>query len=132
MNEAIRQRIRRQANYQCEYCLTRERHLPFAAFHLDHIIARQHRGTDEDQNLAWSCHECNLHKGSNLTSTDPDTGNVVRLFNPRADVWNENFVLDGEYVRGTTPTGRATVWLLQMNSTERLELRAALRAAGEL
>ena len=28
---------------------------------------------------------CNLHKGPNLSGVDPDTGQVVRLFDPRDD-----------------------------------------------
>jgi hypothetical protein len=131
MNEAVRQKIRRQSNYRCEYCRIYERHLPFASFHLDHIVASQHRGTDDESNLAWSCHECNLHKGPNLTSIDPDSGKVVLLFSPRRDQWDDHFEWEGDFIRGKTESGRATVWLLQMNSSERLELRAALRAAGD-
>jgi hypothetical protein len=132
MNDKVRQKVRLAANFRCEYCHIEERHLPFLRFHLDHIVARQHRGTNENENLAWSCHECNLHKGTNLSSADPDTGAVVRLFNPRADVWADHFQFDGDSIRGRTATGRATVWLLQMNSPGRVELRSGLRAAGEL
>ena len=131
MKEAVRQKIRRQSNFRCEYCHIEERHLPFSAFHLDHIVARQHGGTDDEQNLAWSCHDCNLHKGTNLSSADPDSGAVVRIFNPRDARWEDHFQVEAEFIRGKTPTGRATVWLLQLNSAERLELRSALRNAGE-
>jgi len=131
MNEAARQRVRDQAGFRCEYCHFHERHLPFAAFHLDHIVARQHGGTDDPANVAWSCQECNLLKGTNLTGMDPDTGNVVRLFHPRQDRWQDHFALEGIWIRGRTPTGRATVWLLQMNSPDRLELRATLLQHGQ-
>jgi hypothetical protein len=130
MNETARQVLRRQAGFRCEYCRIHERHLPFSAFHLDHIVARQHGGTEVVENLAWSCQECNLLKGTNLSGIDPDTGLVVRLFHPREDRWEEHFCFLGDRVEGLTATGRATVSLLQMNSPGRLELRATLRAAG--
>lgn len=65
-------------------------------------------------------------KGTNLSGIDPDTSAMVRLFHPRHDRWEEHFALVGERVVGLTATGRATVWLLQMNAPDRLELRAAL------
>ena len=126
MNAALRQRIRQQAHFRCEYCQIREEDLPFAPFHLDHVIASQHGGSDLPENLAWSCHECNLFKGPNLSSIDPDTRQVVTLFNPRTDLWNVHFQIDGNYIRGLTSTGRATSWLLQFNSPERLSLRTLL------
>ena len=90
MNELIRQEVRRQANFRCESCQIRERHLPYFDFHLDHILARQHGGGDDPSNLAWSCQECNLLKGTNLSGFDPDTGTVVRLFHPREDKWEQH------------------------------------------
>jgi 5-methylcytosine-specific restriction endonuclease McrA len=72
MSAADRHRIRAWAAFRCEYCHFYERHLPFASFHLDHIVARQHGGRDEAENAAWSCQECNLLKGTNLSAVDPD------------------------------------------------------------
>src|SRR5437667_11798964 len=86
-------------------------------------VAKQHRGSDEADNLALACHQCNLHKGTNLSSFDPDTNEFVRLFHPRRDRWSDHFKLDGALVVGLTPAGRTTAWLLQMNSDERLEWR---------
>src|SRR5437016_3905081 len=36
-------------------------------FHVEHIVARQHGGSDTVENLALACPECNRHKGTNLT-----------------------------------------------------------------
>ena len=71
-------------------------------------------------------------QGTNLTGIDPDTGATVRLFHPRKDLREEHFSCMGGRIVERTPTGRATVWLLQMNSPDRLELRVALQAAGDL
>jgi hypothetical protein len=55
---------------------------------------------------------------------DPATGTHVNLFNPRAEKWNEHFVLesDGRIV-GLTPAGRATIRSLDMNGSPQLDLR---------
>ena len=56
---------------RCEYCRLPQSALPLARFHIEHVIARQHRGGDSPGNLALSCHHCNLHKGPNLSGVDP-------------------------------------------------------------
>jgi hypothetical protein len=126
----IRQLVRERAGRCCEYCRFHEDDLPLWPFHLDHIVAVQHFGTNDLENLGWACQRCNLCKGTNLTAVDPDSAQVVRLFNPRTDCWAEHFALDGQRITGLTPTGRATLWLLQMNCPDRMELRSELIAAG--
>jgi hypothetical protein len=46
--------------------------------------------------------------------------------------WHDHFVLDGAHIRGMTPSGRATVRVLNMNAPRRVWLRAVLRARAEL
>ena len=99
-------------------------------FHVEHIIARKHGGKDRLENLAWSCIFCNLYKGPNLASFDPDTGELTRLFNPRGDRWDEHFRLDGTRITGLTPVGRTSVWLLEMNSEILLNVRVSLLREG--
>ena len=131
MDADTRQRIVDRAGDRCEYC-----HLPqFAVdltLHIEHIIAKQHGGGDEDENLALACDRCNHQKGPNLSSIDRATQTVVLLFHPRRDKWDEHFQFQAADIVGTTPTGRATVELLQMNSSHRRSLRAVLRATGEM
>jgi 5-methylcytosine-specific restriction endonuclease McrA len=132
MSEALRQQVREQAARRCEYCRLSETDLPLWPFHLDHIVAEQHFGSaTTPENLAWACQRCNLHKGTNLSAVDPDSTNVVRLFNPRSDQWADHFRLADARIEGRTTVGRATAWLLQMNSDERVELRAALQVFGD-
>src|SRR6266705_696826 len=49
---------------------------PLIPFHVEHIVSRQHGGTDDPNGLALACDRCNAYKGPNLTSIDPDTGTV--------------------------------------------------------
>jgi len=81
-------------------------------------------------NLAWACPRCNERKGTNLSGVDPDTDRVTRLFHPRRDSWTKHFAWDGVRIRGITGTGRATAWLLDFNSDERLKMRRQLRMLG--
>jgi hypothetical protein len=123
MDAATRALVRERAGNRCEYCgLWQEQDL-FATFHVDHITARQHGGGDDLNNLGLACFYCNLHKGTNLTSIDPETLSLVALFHPRRQRWSDHFARRGAFIEGITPIGRATVRLLNMNAPDRPELR---------
>jgi hypothetical protein len=82
--------------------------------HVEHIDPG--KGDDPD-NLCLSCPSCNLSKGTAVSAIDPDTGNLVSLFNPRYDRWKEHleWIDDGTLIRGISATGRATIVRLKMN-----------------
>jgi len=122
MDSATRELIRTRADSLCEYCRLPQRYSELA-HHVEHIVARQHGGSDEVDNLALACHRCNLHKGPNLAGVDRQSGEVATLFNPRRESWPDHFSFDGEWIIGLTATGRATVQVLAMNDARRRELR---------
>ena len=123
MAVTLANRIRVRARSCCEYCGAAEAWEPFFVYHVEHIVACQHRGSDALENLAFACNHCNLHKGTNLTSIDPDSGSLSLLFNPLAHHWAEHFQNEGERIAGITVIGRTTVFLLQMNAPHRAGLR---------
>lgn len=127
MNAVTRALVRERANDLCEYCLLPQKHCDLT-HPIEHIVSKQHGGTDLDENLALACHRSNLRKGPNLTGIDPVSDELVRLFHPRRDRWGEHFFVDGLWIKGRTPIGRATVRVLTMNDTRRLELRAEWQA----
>jgi len=131
MDAATRELVRRRADNRCEYCLLRQVHCELT-HHIEHIVARQHGGSDHVDNLALACHRCNLCKGSNLTGIDPASGEVVALFHPRRDQWIDHFQFTGVHIEGITAVGRATVQVLAMNDARRLQLRTELLERGEL
>jgi len=131
MDAALRNFVRRRAQHRCEFCRLHETHSPIA-FQVEHVIAKKHGGNDDPGNLALACDRCNLHKGTDLTAIDADTNAIVRLFDPRAQSWHDHFVFDDAFIIGLTPSGRATVRLLNMNAPRRLRLRGALLERGEL
>jgi hypothetical protein len=101
-------------------------------FHVDHVIAVQHGGSDAFDNLCWSCSRCNLHKGPNISSIEAAGAEPIALFQPRRDRWEEHFQIEAGRVVGRTPVGRVTVRLLAMNASSRIELRQQLVELGEL
>jgi hypothetical protein len=123
MDAATRSLVRERAGGRCEYCGLPQAAVPLATFHVEHITARQHGGSDDLSNLALSCHHCNLHKGPNIAGFDPETGQLSTLFDPRQNSWPDHFVLRGIIIDGRTPIGRTTVRVLAMNSAEQLETR---------
>jgi hypothetical protein len=100
-------------------------------FWIEHLVPRQHEGGDDLQNLALSCPWCNRRKGPNLSAIDPETGDVVLLFNPRTQVWEEHFQLLDHRIVGLSPEGRATAQLLGMNDERRVRLRLVAASTGE-
>jgi hypothetical protein len=125
-----RQEVRKRAGERCEYCRLPDWLTGSGPFHVEHILPRQHGGADEAVNLAWACSRCNCHKGTNLVAIDPDSALRVSLFHPREQQWDEHFTCEGPRIHGHTAIGRATAWLLQMNSERRLEIRSLLIRAG--
>jgi len=96
-----------------------------AQLQIEHIIPRKHGGGDEVHNLALACIDCNLAKSSNLAGIDPTTGQTVPLFNPRSQQWNDHFAWQATLLVGLTPTGRATIRVLNINDDERQRVRLA-------
>jgi hypothetical protein len=90
MTPALREQVRRRAGDCCEYCRMPQSAtvLPHEA---DHIRAIKHNGPTELANLCWACALCNDYKGSDIAAYVPDSDQLVRLFNPRIDVWDEHF-----------------------------------------
>ena len=132
MDAATRQLVRTRADDRCEYCRLPQAAASFLTFHIEHVQAQQHVEDDSLENLALACPDCNRHKGPNLTTIDPQTRLIVRLFHPRQDVWDAHFEYRGAILVGRTLVGEATIRLLQMNTVERVEMRAELHASGDL
>ena len=129
---ALRSQIRERAQGRCEYCFLPEE-ADFARFEVDHIIAEQHGGKTDLENLAYACLDCNKRKGPNIASIDPQTEKRSWLFNPRTQKWEEHFRLDDSgAISGLTAEGRTTARLLELNDPERIQDRADLLAAGKL
>lgn len=127
----LRRQVSERAGNHCEYCLL-PAEVAFFPHEVDHVVAEKHGGATDIDNLALACWRCNRHKGSDLTSFDPETHQLSPLFNPRTQVWAEHFSYEREKVIGLTPEGLTTVSLLQLNSEERLSERLSSGAEDDM
>src|SRR5262245_60497787 len=112
--QRLRDLVVRQAGGRCEYCQLSQEGQE-ATFHIDHIVPRVDGGETEENNLALACVSSSLRKEARRTATDPDSGKIVALFNPRRDDWRSHFSWDGVFLVGLTAKGRATVAALKLN-----------------
>lgn len=128
MDPRARLEVYQRAAGRCEYCRIREED-DALRFHVEHIVSQKHGGADGQENLALACQNCNLHKGTNLTGVDPETGEITRLFHPRTDAWGDHFRYRAAHIEGLTTVGRTTVRVLNMNDPDRVELRSLLGPA---
>ena len=108
--------VRERAQLRCEYCHADER-WQFIRFTIDHIRPQSAGGSDDVDNLALACRNCNERRGNRSEGHDAETGMAAPIFNPRQERWTAHFAWDATRIRivGRTSTGRATVDLLDLN-----------------
>lgn len=127
--EPLRRLILNRAGGSCEYCLLPGRYA-VKQHQVDHIYAEKHGGETIEGNLCLCCVSCNLHKGTDLCSIDPLTGDIVPLFHPRRDTWAEHFQLNGAVIEPLTAKARVTVRLLWVNDPKQIRERIVLIRTG--
>lgn len=132
ISRSVRREVVQRAGGLCEYCLCREDYSP-VMHSVEHIIPKSRGGTDNLNNLALACQECNNHKFDKMEAVDSLTETVVPLFHPRQHLWREHFAWseDSTHIVGLTPIGRATVAALQLNRSGLINLRAVLHPVGK-
>lgn len=120
--------VKERARLRCEYCQLHQDESDYLAFHVEHVIAKQHGGSDDLDNLSFACSECNWAKGPNLAGLLD--GVIIPLFNPRKQNWKRHFVWKGSRLIGRTRTGKVTVHVLNINDATRVLLRQCLIREG--
>jgi hypothetical protein len=128
MSDVLRAVVWEQAQGRCEYCRLHQDDEDFLTFHVEHVIARQHGGSDDLENLCLACPECNLAKGPNLSGYLG--GKVVPLFHPRRQSWKRHFYWQGPALIGRTQSGKVTVKVLDINNPRRIMVRQSLIEEG--
>ena len=131
ISASTRAHPRVEARDRCGYCQTRQ-FLAYGPLEVDHIIPQVAGGRDEVDNLWIACRPCNQYKGSQVYGRDPQSGQRVRLFDPRRQVWKRHFRWseDGARIEGLTVCGRATVIALNLNNPYAVETRRYWVRAG--
>lgn len=84
-------------------------------------------------NLALACQGCNNRKYTSVEAIDPVSGQMVPLYHPRQDQWEEHFGWNEDFslIVGLTATGRATIEKLQINREGVVNLRRVLHFVDE-
>ena len=126
---SLRQLVIQRAKDRCEYCCLSQVGQA-ATFHIDHISPVMAGGATTSDNLALACVSCSLRKSARQTVKDPETKKEVSIFNPRQQVWQENFRWDEVRIVGLTATGRGTVEVLKMNRPMMLAIRGEEELLG--
>lgn len=123
----LRQQVIEDAGHRCGYCRSDEL-LTGIPLSIERIQPVALGGRTMPENLWLSCRPCNELKGAQIEARDPETGELVALFHPRAQHWVDHFAWseDGTQVVGLTAVGRATIATLQLNRA----LLAARDGAG--
>jgi hypothetical protein len=116
--------IQADAGHRCGYCRSDER-ITGSRLSIEHIVPLAAGGLTERANLWRSCRECNERKGVQLQARDPASSELVNLFHPRMQRWQDHFRWsdDGLRVVGVTATGRATVTALDLNRPHQIVAR---------
>jgi hypothetical protein len=131
ISKALRIKVSAQARYRCGYCLTQEA-VVGTPMEFDHLIPEALGGRTEEGNLWLACSLCNDAKSCRVAALDPISGEIIRLYNPRDQVWSDHFRWSesSDYILGTSPTGRATVLALNLNRPALVRARQAWVAVG--
>lgn len=119
LTDIIKQTVRERAGFACEYCGVTEQSAG-GELTLDHFKPKSANGTDELENLIYSCIRCNLYK-SDFWSEDT---NEPQLWNPRQEpaeihVW----LADDGRLFPLTETGEFTIRKLKLNRPQLIEYR---------
>ena len=82
----LRREVVKRADGFCEYCRSNST-FSDSPFDIEHIVPLSAGGKTVSENLALSCHGCNLHKSSKTEGFDIISEEIVGLFHPRTDDW---------------------------------------------
>ncbi|MEZ4660377.1 MAG: HNH endonuclease signature motif containing protein [Caldilineaceae bacterium] len=116
---ADREFLRRRAQFACEYCGVREADVG-NALTIDHFRPRSVGGTDDLENLIYSCVACNqyMHNYWAESTSEP------QLWNPRQDPFARHFIqLNDGTLQPLTKTGAFSLQLLHLNRSPLIEYR---------
>lgn len=118
-----------RAGNRCEYCRVLDYLVGFD-YHIEHIIAEQHGGTSVLSNLAYACSYCNWKKGPNICTILFLGGELIPLFNPRTQNWFDHFEVRKGEILPLSIIGEATIKLLDLNKSSRVDARFEMMLAG--
>ena len=123
----IRERVRRRANFACEFCGVTEADTG-GRLTIDHFQPRTKGGSDSPENLLYCCVRCNQYKQDYW----PTISGAPSLWNPRLEPTSRHFLeLDDGTLYPLTPTGTFTLKRLRLNRPPLVAYRLSKRQRAE-
>lgn len=117
--EHIREQLRTEARFSCQFCGTSETDVG-GLLTVDHFRPKSKNGSDEIANLLYACPRCNLYKADYW----PEKPNDLPLWNPKESDETSHFLLLGDgMLYGITPIGQFTIQRLRLNRPQLREHR---------
>lgn len=101
----------------------------FYNFQIVHIVSLKHGGSNDIENLAYCCPDCNYFKGTDLGSIINENA-LILFYNPRIDVWNEHFEVINGIISPKNDIGKVTEQIFKFNDVDRLIFRRELIQLG--
>jgi hypothetical protein len=123
----VRDQVRQRANFCCEYCGIREIDTG-GLLTIDHFRPTSKGGTDDLDNLIYSCVRCNQYK----LDYWPKSDDQPTLWNPRQEPSDRHFrELDDGTLYPLTPAGVLTLERLRLNRSPLIAHRLRQRQERE-
>lgn len=111
ITETVRLQVRQRANFACEFCGVSETDTG-GELTIDHFRPQTKGGTDDLDNLLYSCHRCNQYKADCWPAHPVDPA----LWNPRQESLDTHLLtLTDGTLYPITPTGAFTLKRLRLN-----------------
>jgi hypothetical protein len=130
ISEKIKNAVALRAKNRCEYCRIHSE-FSYFPFHIEHIISLKHGGSNDLENLAYACQICNFSKGTDIATFIGLPTNIIRFYNPRIDIWTENFEIDSSgFIAPISQIGEATIKILELNHPESIIERKEMLRFG--
>jgi len=127
LTQAMREQVRQQARFACEYCGVTETDTA-GLLTVDHFRPQAHGGEHTLDNLLYCCPRCNLYKADYWSQSDE----APTLWHPRKENAETHFI---EIVNGSlyplTPKGTFTLTRLRLNRPQLVAYRLQKREQKE-
>ena len=122
---SYKQYLRFDFYYACAYCSTSEVEAGAIGFEIDHYKPRVEGGSDDYENLMWSCEHCNggASKGDWWPTADQQAQGI-RLLRPDFDNLAEHYDLDGTELKSKSVTAETSITMLRLNRETLRRLRS--------
>lgn len=119
--------------FSCAYCNIAETEAQGVGFQIDHFVPQVHGGTNDYDNLMWSCQICNRAKSA-IWPNDEERDAGFRYIRPDLENPIDHYALSESWLISTSTPGEFTVEVLFLNRPMmRLvrEARAKMQKASE-